>query len=90
MGGAQRLQKCRNIESFCDERAFPQLQRGGTFSRARARSRQTFLLCFARAEEFEPSRRAENSVPAFARAAGRSVSDYTRAGRTRRAAAQLN
>lgn len=44
-----------------------------------------FLFCFTRAKEFEPSRRAENSVPGFA-----PVVVSTAAGRTRRAAAQLN
>lgn len=29
--------------------------------------RRMFLFCFARAKEFEPSRRAENSVPAVLR-----------------------
>lgn len=47
--------------------------------------RQMFLFCFTRVKEFEPSRRVENSVPGFV-----SVVVSTAAGRTRRAAAQLN
>lgn len=46
---------------------------------------QMFLFCFTRAKEFEPSRRAENSIPGFA-----PVVVSTATGRTRRAAAQLN
>jgi len=62
---------------FCNERAFS----GSTFGHCA----KLFLFCFIRAEEFEPSRRAENSVLGFA-----PVVVSIAAGRTRRAAAQLN
>lgn len=39
----------------CNERAFSR----STFDC------QMFLFCFTRAKEFEPSRRAENSIPGF-------------------------